>query len=161
MEWHASDDNIRNDLYLYTVEGCPRAEPGHRMPTGHQLQAYLLHHKNQDADLHLCTYPDCGKSQPGKGFKDSTSLTRHLESPGRGVAVSEPLKKHSRTKCIDPRCGYENHAILLIEHEKQHQTGRFACGACGLSTPMPFTQTSTPRTSVRLRTLLKFMCHPH
>lgn len=159
-EWHSADENIRNDLYLCTVEGCSRSEPGHRMPTHHALQAHLVYHKNQDTDLHLCTYPDCGRSQPGKGFKSSTFLTRHLDSYERGVAVSEPLKQHSRTKCIDPRCDYKNHAIFLVEHEKQHKTSRFACGACGLSTPMPFTQTSTPRTSARLRTLLKSMCHP-
>ncbi|KAG9567276.1 hypothetical protein KCU71_g2618, partial [Aureobasidium melanogenum] len=132
MEWHASDDCVRNDLYLCTVEGCLRAEPGRRMPTRHALQGHVAAHNNQNADLYLCMYPDCGRSESGKGFKGSTSLERHLDSHGRGVAVSEPLKKHSRAKCIDPRCGYKNHAILLIEHEKQHQTGRPACGACGL-----------------------------
>ncbi|KAH0350663.1 hypothetical protein KCU83_g4686, partial [Aureobasidium melanogenum] len=132
LEWHDSDKNIRDDLYLCTVQGCPRAETGHRMPTRTALQAHINLHNNQSSDAHLCTHQDCGRSEPGKGFKSSTSLARHLDSHERGVAVTEPLKKHSRTKCIDPRCGYKQHAIFLVEHEKQHKTGRFACGACGL-----------------------------
>ncbi|KAG9838189.1 hypothetical protein KCU98_g10578, partial [Aureobasidium melanogenum] len=102
------------------------------MPTRTALQDHILSHNNQRSNVHLCTYPDCGRSESGKGSKDSTSLKRHLESHERGVAVSEALKKHSRTRCIDPRCDYKQRAIFLVEHEKQHKTGKFACGACGL-----------------------------
>ncbi|KAG9660183.1 hypothetical protein KCU64_g3359, partial [Aureobasidium melanogenum] len=71
--------------------------------------------------------------ESGKESKDSTSFKRHLESHERGVALSESLKKHRRTRCTDPRCDYKQRAIFLVEHEKQHKTGKFACGACGLN----------------------------
>ncbi|KAG9588609.1 hypothetical protein KCU77_g8684, partial [Aureobasidium melanogenum] len=64
-----------------------------------------------------------------KDVKSSTLPARHLESHGRGVVVSEPLKKHSRTKCIDPAAVTSS---MPSFHEKQHQTGRFASGAYGL-----------------------------
>jgi hypothetical protein len=55
------------------------------------------------------------------------TLERHLNNHEAGIEVSEPLNKHTRTTCIDARCGHVAHEIFLIEHEKQHLDGQNEC----------------------------------
>jgi hypothetical protein len=85
-----------------------------------------------NADSYLCTDSECGRSESGKGLETATALPRHMGSHDRGVAESEPLKKHTQTSCSDPRCGHITGAFFYAQHEEQHVDGRFACRACGL-----------------------------
>lgn len=65
------------------------------------------------------------------------SLARHLESRERGFEPRSTRTKKKRKsekqplQVHRPSLRIKQHAIFLAEHEKQHQTGRFAC-TCGL-----------------------------
>jgi hypothetical protein len=129
---HLESHKTEDDGYLCQVEDCPRAAPGKGFVSAQALLYHQKSHYHINADSYPCTEPDCGRSEPGKGCRDSTHLARHMDSHDRGVAGSQPLKRHTQTSCSDPRCDHVTNPFFYAKHEEQHLDGRFACRACGL-----------------------------
>jgi hypothetical protein len=88
--------------------------------------------RNITEDAYPCSIAECPRSMPGQGFVSRYYLEQHLIAHQNGTQKSARAGTVVRT-CFDARCSYEGDGSFVVnQHERQHTTGSWPCGACGL-----------------------------